>query len=323
MKLFNKTLSRILCLVLALCMVAGCFAGCDGKKSKDDEKDDLRDDLKEYSLNGLHYYLSDDFGKDEATEPDTAKHTNDDNVTIEIFCGPMEDVVDGLTTEEVKSSKEFAKIFEEFMSQICDTETDSENGVHYVLFEVPDVNISVCGFYVEDDYGWVVTASAEDSDYKDDLIKYATLGEIDKDFDVDDYVSASSVDTSDDDTDHPTEPPIQYEDEVVVATYTVYAYVPESWGYPGCWAWSSYTGENVFDAWPGQPMNYESGNLYSMEIPSWADYIIINGLDGTIQTEDEPVDSSGPVWVIISSDDQSYEVLDHKPSTDELSYYGY
>ena len=58
-------------------------------------------------------------------------------------------------------------------------------------------------------------------------------------------------------------------------TYTVYAEVPDSWGNPNIWAWTD-GGGNVFDAWPGEPMEEGEDGYYVAELPKTALNFLIN-----------------------------------------------
>lgn len=331
MKSFNRNaLARVLSLMLVLCMVIGCFAGCS--KDKKSKEKDIRDELDDYTLNGLTYYIGEEFGRNESDEENTAFHTNDDeDMSIQVFCGSMDEVAENMSVEKIRNSKQFAKEFTKLMDGIYDCETDSANDVYYALLEIPGEGIQVCGFYVEDDYGWIIIASSENEKDEDDLINYVTLAQIDKDFDADDYIS----DDDDDAFVYEDEYEEQYEEAYAettpptlppsddYSTFTVYAYIPASWGYPGIWAWSETTGENVFAAWPGQPMDYHDGFMYSYELPRWAEYLIINGNDGTIQTEDEPIQSYDGVWVIVNADGSSYGIYFSEPTEQDFQDHGY
>ena len=331
MKLFNsKSLARILALALALCMVVGCFAGCSNDKSgKKSKEDDIRDELDDYTLNGLTYYIGEDFGRNESNLDDTAHHTNDDeDMEINVFCGAIDDVAGNLNDAKIRNSKDFAKAFAEFMREEYKCDVDSANGIYYTIFEIPGEGVQVCGFYVEDDYGWIIMANSEDEDDEEDLINYATLGQIDKDFDSDDYLSDDDDDAYDYEDDYKEEYAGAYEEPTLPPspesdTFTVYAYIPGAWGYPGIWAWSETTGENVFDVWPGQPMDYYDGFLYTYELPCWAEYLIINGNEGTIQTEDEPIQSYDGVWVIVNADGSSYGIYFSEPTEQDFKDHGY
>ena len=320
----KRSLCKLLCLILALGMVIGCFAGCDsasGGRDKDDEEeseqDKLRKDLEEYDLNGLVYYLSDDFDDGEDAGTDTVVHESDD-ATVTVGSGAMSDVA----TEDIATSKKFAEYYADMMGALVDdAEVESANDVYYVRCD-NEGTITLCGFYVQDGYGWLIMAETEDEDLVEDLIQYVTLGQIDEDFDADDYLSAPG--STDIDTPAPDDySDIEIDHNPTYDTFTVHAYVPDSWGYPGCWAWSNTTGENVFDAWPGEPMDHVSGYYYTLEIPAWAEYVIVNGNDGTIQTQDEPVEPGSDVWVVISAIDETYNVYFSEPSADELAAFGY
>ena len=312
----KRSLCKILCLILALGMVIGCFAGCDnasGGRDRDDdeesEKEDIRDSLEKYKVNGLTYYLSDDFGGDDDTSSDTAVHESDD-ATITVACGPMSDVAD----DDIATSQEFAEYFQDLTMSLYDhVEVHNANDVSYTVGTYED-STTLCGFYVQDGYGWLIMAETDNNDLYEDLVQYVTLGQIDKNFDASDYASDDDYEDYED---------IEIEVNPSYGSFTVHAYVPDGWGYPGCWAWSNTTGENVFSAWPGEPMDHISGCYYTIEIPEWAEYIIVNGNEGTIQTQDEPVEPGCDIWVVVSPADYSYNVYFSKPSAEELADFGY
>lgn len=83
---------------------------------------------------------------------------------------------------------------------------------------------------------------------------------------------------------------------------TVHARVPEGWEQPGCWAWSSETGEDVFAAWPGEEMGI-TGNWYTIDLPGWVNYVIINANDGTAQTADLSVEKGRDLWLLVYGPD--------------------
>lgn len=81
--------------------------------------------------------------------------------------------------------------------------------------------------------------------------------------------------------------------------FTVNAYAAH-WSDVRIWAWSAEQ-ENLFDAWPGEPMKDDGGGWYSYTVPSWVDYVIINGNSGAEQTADLPVKPQNS-WIIVYSD---------------------
>lgn len=104
-------------------------------------------------------------------------------------------------------------------------------------------------------------------------------------------------------------------------TITVYAYVPESWGTPGCWAWKD-GGENVFTTWPGQEMN-PKGAYYTISLPAWADCVIINGNNGGTQTADISFEAGRDLWIVIDPNSTDYTLFYEEPSIAELRELGY
>lgn len=86
-----------------------------------------------------------------------------------------------------------------------------------------------------------------------------------------------------------------------VQSVTVYASVPTDWGTPNCWAWLSSPTQNAFAAWPGEAMSMADG-YYAITVPSWVNYVIINGNGGSYQTADLPVETGRDVWVVVTVD---------------------
>ena len=78
----------------------------------------------------------------------------------------------------------------------------------------------------------------------------------------------------------------------------VHAVVPESWQEPGAWAWAD--GHDVFDAWPGEPMEPD-GDWYTIQIPAWTSYFIVNANGGSVQTADLSIDPGREVWIVVDS----------------------
>jgi preprotein translocase subunit SecG len=95
-------------------------------------------------------------------------------------------------------------------------------------------------------------------------------------------------------------------------TITVYAQVPSGWSGPGCWVWSSETGEDAFEAWPGKSMIYDDG-WYVISVPSWINYVIINANNGSSQTADLPVESGKDVWVVVKDSGGQAQVYYQEP----------
>jgi len=87
----------------------------------------------------------------------------------------------------------------------------------------------------------------------------------------------------------------------VAQNITVYASVPADWGTPNCWAWLSSPMQNAFSAWPGEAMSMADG-YYAINVPSWVNYVIINGNGGSYQTADLPVEAGRDLWVVVTVD---------------------
>ena len=109
---------------------------------------------------------------------------------------------------------------------------------------------------------------------------------------------------------------ISYDGPIEVPqTTTVFAYIPEDWANPSCWAWSEADDVNAFDAWPGEAMT-QNGEWYTVEVPNWVDHVIINGNSGEVQTADLPIEPGKDIWVVTLSADNS-TVFYSEPSDEE------
>jgi hypothetical protein len=86
-----------------------------------------------------------------------------------------------------------------------------------------------------------------------------------------------------------------------VEKFVVHAQVDGSWENPCIWAWSAPDGTNAFDAWPGYALTDDGDGWYSAKVPTWVNSIIINGNDGSVQTEDISIDPA-EIWVTVDAD---------------------
>lgn len=94
-----------------------------------------------------------------------------------------------------------------------------------------------------------------------------------------------------------------------VEKFTIHAYVPLSWKTVNMWAWSAPDGTNAFEAWPGEAMVEGEDGWFTGKAPTWINSLIINGNEGTVQTEDIPVEGR-ELWLTVYKDlsyDLSYE----------------
>lgn len=81
-----------------------------------------------------------------------------------------------------------------------------------------------------------------------------------------------------------------------------YVQVPADWESPCVWAWDS-DGNNAFEAWPGEEMEADPENegWYYIWLPSFANHVIVNANDGSVQTEDISIDPA-EVWITVEAD---------------------
>lgn len=91
-----------------------------------------------------------------------------------------------------------------------------------------------------------------------------------------------------------------------VEKFVVHAYVPLSWKTVNMWAWSAPDGINAFEAWPGEAMVEGEDGWFTAKAPTWVNSLIINGNEGTVQTEDISVEGK-ELWVTIY-EDLTYEL---------------
>lgn len=103
----------------------------------------------------------------------------------------------------------------------------------------------------------------------------------------------------------------QTQDEIpaYVEKFVVHAYVPLSWESVNMWAWSAPDGTNAFEAWPGEAMVEGDNGWFTGKAPTWINSLIINGNDGSVQTEDISVEGK-ELWITVYEDltyDLSYE----------------
>ena len=98
-----------------------------------------------------------------------------------------------------------------------------------------------------------------------------------------------------------------------VEKFMVHAYVPLSWETVNMWAWSAPDGTNAFDSWPGAAMKEGEDGWFTGKAPAWVNSLIINGNEGTVQTEDISIEAK-ELWITVY-EDLSYELLYEDPAT--------
>lgn len=312
----KNTFFKILALILALGMMMGCLAACsdeggnnqqNNNNNNNNGKDPLRDGLKSYTFDGLTFYLSEDFQKSELSTADAQTFIGNNSAIATIF---GEAAPSGVTT-----SLEYARHYSNSLDGQGHSITISvENDVYYAVTDFGDGFSEVRGFYVHNGYCWAIYLTVPSSTVPQEYVTYVTLGQIDENHSH----SGSSAGNNNNGTTGTTENPNNSGNK---ETVTVYALVPNSWGTPGCWAWKD-GGDNVFSAWPGQSMT-KSGTYYTVEINSWADYVIINGNSGSTQTEDIAIEPGCDIWLVIHPDAVYYTLFYQAPTDAELAEIGY
>ena len=100
----------------------------------------------------------------------------------------------------------------------------------------------------------------------------------------------------------------------------LYVQVPEDWTDPCIWAWDS-DGNNAFAAWPGDEMEADTENAgwYYIWLPDWANHVIVNAREGSVQTEEQILDTNA-AWITVTAAD-AVEISYEKQTTGEAPAY--
>ena len=96
-----------------------------------------------------------------------------------------------------------------------------------------------------------------------------------------------------------------------VEKFVVHAYVPLSWKTVNLWAWSAPDGTNAFESWPGKAMQEGDNGWFTCKAPTWVNSLIINGNEGTVQTEDASIEGK-ELWITVY-EDLTYELSYEDP----------
>ncbi len=96
-----------------------------------------------------------------------------------------------------------------------------------------------------------------------------------------------------------------------VEMFKVHAYVPLAWKTVNMWAWSAPDGTNAFSAWPGQAMTEGEDGWFTGKAPTWVNSLIINGNEGSVQTEDIAIEGK-ELWIKVY-EDLTYELAYEDP----------
>ena len=97
-----------------------------------------------------------------------------------------------------------------------------------------------------------------------------------------------------------------------VEKFVVHAYVPLSWQTVNMWAWSAPDGTNAFEAWPGAAMKEGEDGWFTGKAPTWINSLIINGNEGSVQTEDITIEGK-ELWITVY-EDLTYELSYEDPN---------
>jgi len=97
-----------------------------------------------------------------------------------------------------------------------------------------------------------------------------------------------------------------------VEKFVVHAYVPLDWKTANLWAWSAPDGTNAFDAWPGLALKEGEDGWFTGKAPVWINSIIVNGNEGTVQTEDVSVEGK-ELWITVY-EDLTYDLVYEDPN---------
>lgn len=107
------------------------------------------------------------------------------------------------------------------------------------------------------------------------------------------------------------------DEEMIVA----YIQVPEDWQDPAVWAWDD-EGNNAFAAWPGGAAEADPNNegWYYCWLPAWANNIIVNANEGSVQTNVEIKIESQDVWITVASPDEATFVYEAQTQGEAPAY---
>lgn len=108
------------------------------------------------------------------------------------------------------------------------------------------------------------------------------------------------------------DPQLRGEIPAYVEKFVVHAYVPLSWKTANLWAWSAPDGTNAFEAWPGAEMKEGEDGWFTGKAPIWVNSLIVNGNEGTVQTEDISIEGK-ELWITVY-EDLTYELSYEDPA---------
>ncbi len=146
--------------------------------------EELRAQLKEFNVQGLNLYLSEEFQLTSSEEDLVTVFEAKDagyKAMINVYASALEEEAD------IDSSREFANYYEEIMAEEgVELERERKHDIYYTV-QYLDEEVRISGFYVKDGFGWMAEAWTDNNeDLIQKMIDYVTLGLVDEDFEAPD-----------------------------------------------------------------------------------------------------------------------------------------
>lgn len=189
---------RSLCMMLTVAMTLCCFAGCQSSapvsgNDNGDKLEKLRDGLEKFQFNGMTIYLSDDF-----EDAGHGEYIGDD-LTVQVDTVRISSLEDGAQIENEKDLRDYMlETYDEGYGE--ELESHKKNGVYYLLARDGDKGMAL-GLYLNGETVGAIMVMSEDFEkFEDEMILYATLGEL-----KDHYKDHDMEDVYDDEDLHPVE----------------------------------------------------------------------------------------------------------------------
>ncbi|MBE6924860.1 MAG: TlpA family protein disulfide reductase [Ruminococcaceae bacterium] len=157
-------------IIIFLLMAAMLLTGCRSKNVEN--APDPRAGLVEHYYDGLYFYLSEDFKQVDASEGGAAFQSS--GIDLHVQSCYLADFA-----EDITSAADFAATYADMVDDdVEDVQIFQANGVWYAIISSNGYTL-ICGFYVLGEYGWMIGAVTQMVElFRDDLIRYVTLGKI-------------------------------------------------------------------------------------------------------------------------------------------------